>query len=1566
MLPEQQERIMGYFIEEARDHLNTIEQGLLSLQNTIEDPELVNELFRAAHSVKGGAAMLGLTSIQHIAHRLEDNFKILQEGNIKVDQELESVFLRVFDTLQALLEQLGTVGLQEEFATHKLEEVEPLFAELNLRLMGGIPEVVPTKVLAIATASSPSKRPRKNRSSATEESAMQLVFNADVTKLLRSILEEFKQPDTPESRKELTKICRQLKRAGESFELRNWLQLIEVTENVIGFSGNNYRTIAPIIIKEIKQAQELVLAFRESEIVVAENLQNLLPTPAKVVADLEELLSFTETDTQLIDNDKIEDINEPLFEWNEETSQGSWENSDTGLKSGLNINSSEPTWWDEEHWSQKEEPNTLYSDENEELNLMELHQKRGPEVGMAELNSLADLFEEIPDLEESWDDNNIEGFSLPTFLPEESLDVREEGDRSEDFTDLLFDDDEIGEISEVTSTQTDELSSLFGEDFFLNLKEINDRDKTDTALGLEELRETPVIRYFPEIEQINDFEDLLATTDKAPESTALETDLELHWLEETSDIEEDTSSISEASESLTELFASLGETELPEFGNSAFVSAPKNRKSTTPNSKKSEQKLESLLIEFGEENAEDVILETNPDKNTPVSVNETIEISSEDIDLESLFTEISNSSSSFNLQNNTNDIPGSILDNQEEFTETMDMDLEALFGFSDAEETQSSVVTDNETTAGDIDWLESLLDNDTQTENIEAQSTELLGETAQIPRTSEDTDEEILALLDGFTELEETESETLGLVENFDQLLDSIDALPLTNTFLEETALSREEAEQLLAGIDLKALEVFYPAFDDLETLLKTDSLIATGATTSIDVYTELELLLKQGETQDENGKTPEIISAKDSGVKPLSVEPEIISAKDSDFEPMIDEPGAIAFGSSAAIASYSTSSNNETIPRQKPRQQRRMTEQTMRVPVKQLDNLSNLMGELVVNRNSLEQDQERMRQFLENLLHQVTLLSDVSQRMQDFYERSLLEIALLANRQQARSPWRSSNEDTGHGGGEWRPEEMDRFTPFHSLAQEIIELIVRVRESAADIEFLVDEADQVTRQLRQVTTQLQEGLTKARMMPLAHTTDRLHRAVRDISVKCGKKAQLIVEGKEILIDKMLQEQLYDPMTHLVNNAITHGIETPEIRQAAGKPPTGRITIRAFHQGNQTVISISDDGAGINPDIVKSKAVKKNLITAAQAKKISRAEVYEMLFLPGFSTKDEADDFSGRGVGMDVVRTNLTEIRGSISIDSTIGKGTVFTIRLPLVLSISKALCCISDRARIAFPMDGVEDMFDVPNEHVQKGRDGESSIEWRGSLLPFRHLRELLKYGRHIGRGFYGGSGTEDDLISVVVLRSGGSFLAVQVDQVSTEQEIVIKQLEGPIPKPMGIAGATVLGDGRIVAIADVLELIDLATGDPDMVPLKPGGDIVDVDTSEPEEPTVLIVDDSITVRSLLSITFEKSGYRVEQARDGKEAWEKLKSGLPCDIVFCDIEMPRMDGLELLSRMQKDPQLSHLPIAMLTSRGADRHKQMAYSLGARGYFTKPYLEEHLLDAAGRMLKGEVVAPATA
>jgi len=649
-----------------------------------------------------------------------------------------------------------------------------------------------------------------------------------------------------------------------------------------------------------------------------------------------------------------------------------------------------------------------------------------------------------------------------------------------------------------------------------------------------------------------------------------------------------------------------------------------------------------------------------------------------------------------------------------------------------------------------------------------------------------------------------------------------------------------------------------------------------------------------------------------------------------------------------------------------------------MRVSVKHLDNLNNLVGEMVVNRNSLEQAQERLRQFLDNLLYQVQQLSDVGQRMRDLYERSLLESSLLSTRRSYHlKPQKDSgfavgqSNSSGHATGEsFDALEMDRFTGFHTLSQEMIELIVRVRESASDIDFVVEESDQVTRNFRQITTQLQEGLTHARMVPFAQTADRLPRGVRDNALKYGKQAELLVEGRDTLIDKMIIEHLYDPMTHLVNNAVAHGVETAAERIAAGKPPIGKIVLRTFHQGNQTIISVSDDGAGIDQELVKSKAIAKGLITAAQAKEISRMDTYDLLFHHGFSTADQIDDLKGRGVGLDVVRSNLNEIRGVISIDSTVGKGTTFTIRLPLTLSISKALCCISNRARIAFPMDGVEDMLDVPKERVQIDAQGRPCIYWRDALLPFQPLTGLLKHGRILGRGSVYGGNQEEDIISVVVLRSTGNNLALQVDQVLGEQEIVIKQLEGPVPKPIGIAGATVMGDGRIMPIADVLELIDLAEG---RVRRDAGSSLWEMEEQLPPEaftaktePTVLIVDDSITVRELLSMTFNKVGYRVEQARDGQEAWEKLRSGLPCDLVFCDIEMPRMDGLELLSRLQKDPSLSHLPIAMLTSRGADRHRQMAVQLGAKGYFTKPYLEEALLDAAQRMLKGEVLVTKSA
>ncbi len=756
-----------------------------------------------------------------------------------------------------------------------------------------------------------------------------------------------------------------------------------------------------------------------------------------------------------------------------------------------------------------------------------------------------------------------------------------------------------------------------------------------------------------------------------------------------------------------------------------------------------------------------------------------------------------------------------------------------------------------------------------------------------------------------------------------------------------------------------------YYSFEELENLLG-ESLESPVIEDEMAIFDELAALLKSPVSLPEAEE--EKILAENIAISEPEIEDLDLHVEDEfkDLEKLLAATNqSLGAGAGSVIgAAQRMTSRNRTS---------KTFEQTMRVPIKQLDNLSNLIGELVVKRNRLEQDQERLRLFLDNLLNQVQSLSDLGGRMQDLYERTLLEGALLASRNRAsgktdiqspgHTPAQLPGTDNGNNGN-LDELEIDRFTDFHLLSQEMIELIVRVRESASDIQFVVDETEQVTRTLRQATTQLQENMTKSRMVPFAQTADRLPRAIREISLQLNKQTRLQVEGRDVLIDKMILEHLNSPMTHLVNNAITHGIENPQERQKAGKDPMGTITVRTFLQGNQTVITVADDGAGIDPGIVKNKAVQKGLITPEEAKMMTPQEVYELLFHPGFSTKDKADDFSGRGVGLDVVRTSLIDVRGSVSIDSVLGKGTTFTIRLPLTLSICKALCCISNRSRLAFSVDGLDGWKEFLPSEVQFNEEGQKCIPWYDNLLPYRPLSDLLSYNRQISRASIYGGKQEEDSISIVILRSGNTLLAVQVEQVLPEQEIVIKQIEGPVPKPPGIAGATVLGDGTIMPIGDVLELIEIATGrlrTDSVSPWRKPNQPSLTEPPEKTETTVLIVDDSITVRELLSLSFSKAGYRVEQARDGQEAWEKLRSGLPCDIVFCDIEMPRLNGLELLDNLQKDPRLAGIPVALLTSRGAERHRNLAAKLGASGYFTKPYTEKDLLDAAARMVAGEVL-----
>jgi chemotaxis protein histidine kinase CheA/ActR/RegA family two-component response regulator len=875
-------------------------------------------------------------------------------------------------------------------------------------------------------------------------------------------------------------------------------------------------------------------------------------------------------------------------------------------------------------------------------------------------------------------------------------------------------------------------------------------------------------------------------------------------------------------------------------------------------------------------------------------------------------------------------------DREETWQESeLEFDLEVV----DQENQDRTIVEAFETSTDDFDLTSFLSQIDTSTDVSNLPVSELNGSEPSVAEN-------------GFLNLDlepidATAVDPLASPSDFGEV-DEIESISLEEAFANFEVKDVDRIENLSPKLNYTGSS----SVDELEAIEQWLIQMSTQGTGNW--WDELEALLHDsGSNADEMDELAMLLAA-----DPSQIEPKNGNDDFTDIEALLQKAERELGGSPTSLSAGGKTSN-------RPRAQ--VFEQTMRVPVKQLDSLSNLVGELVVNRNSLEQEQERIRQSLDNLLYQIQQLSFLGGRMQDLYERSLLEMALNANRQSRQSLFANSNSNNSEE-SDYDPLEMDRFTKFHLISQEMIERIVRVRESASDIEYVVDENDNVARRLRQVTSQLQEGLTRSRMVPFAQAVNRLQRGVRDNALKNGKQVQLMVEGRETLIDKVLLEHLSDPLNHILNNAIAHGLETPAVRQAAGKATIGKVTINANYQGNQTLITISDDGAGINIDKVKDKAMRIGLIDAEQANSMSKLDVYDLLFHAGFSTKDQADELAGRGVGLDVVRTSLTDIRGSVTVESSLGKGTTFTIRLPLTLTICKALCCVSEKASIAFPMDGVEDTLNLSPNSIQSNEQGEKFVMWRDNLLQFRPLSELLKYNRQISRGSLYGIAKEDDTISIVVVRSGSTYIGLQVDRVLGEQEIVIKQLSAPVPKPLGIAGATVLGDGRVMPIADVIELMDLFRGEvrKEYSNIWSKQSIAPVVQEDKQEALVLIVDDSITVRELLSMTFNKAGYRVEQARDGQEAWDKLRSGLPCDLIFCDIEMPRMDGLELLSRIQKDETLNHLPVGMLTSRGADRHRQMAADLGAKGYFTKPYLEEALLEAAQRMMKGEVLLQANA
>ncbi len=621
------------------------------------------------------------------------------------------------------------------------------------------------------------------------------------------------------------------------------------------------------------------------------------------------------------------------------------------------------------------------------------------------------------------------------------------------------------------------------------------------------------------------------------------------------------------------------------------------------------------------------------------------------------------------------------------------------------------------------------------------------------------------------------------------------------------------------------------------------------------------------------------------------------------------------------------------------------VVEQTIRVATKQLEEIGDLFGELTIDRNGLNLHLQGLRQLVINLQLKVKQLEQSNFNLSEAYDASAVD------KQDPTAQIHSNPSLSSDFTSELDLLEFDRYSELHILSQEVMDTIVQIEELTTDLDLQLNEAERTNRDLNRTAKQLQTGLTQVRMRPVSELFNRFPRAIRNLSIEHSKPIDLQLKGGTTLIERSILEALNDPLMHLVRNAFDHGIEPSATRLANGKSATGKIEISATYRGNQTVITIKDDGGGIDLDKIRAK-VKKMGMDDKEIANFKDNELIDLIFEPGFSTAAKVTDLSGRGVGMDVVRTNIRALRGDISVDTKLGKGSTFTITVPFTLSVVRVLLVEVNGLWLAISSNIVEEIILLNHENIISTA-GQKMLQWDDftvRLIQPNQYLHLPEFTTQLATA----SIPTIDRPTVLMIDQGQDIVALQIDKFWGEQEVTIRQPLGSLKMPPGFTGCTILGDGRIVPLLDAIEFIRWVDGD--VATAKSVTSTLNfLDDESKAMPTIvqksriLVVDDSINVRRFVALTLEKAGYLVEQAKDGQEAVEKLQSGIQVQAVVCDVEMPRMDGYGFLATVKGLAPFKHIPVLMLTSRSGDKHRKIAMNLGASGYFSKPFKEQELL-----------------
>jgi len=602
-------------------------------------------------------------------------------------------------------------------------------------------------------------------------------------------------------------------------------------------------------------------------------------------------------------------------------------------------------------------------------------------------------------------------------------------------------------------------------------------------------------------------------------------------------------------------------------------------------------------------------------------------------------------------------------------------------------------------------------------------------------------------------------------------------------------------------------------------------------------------------------------------------------------------------------------------LPGREPQVQER--QEFARVDADLLDTLLNNAGEVSIFRSRLEQQVGSIEFNLAELGRTVTRLKEQLRKLELETEAQIL------HRHEEEHPGRS----------DFDPLELDRYSTIQQLSRAFAESVSDVGSIEGLLENLTREAQNLLLQQSRVVTELQNGLMRTRMVPFQRHVQRLSRLVRQVATDTNKKADLVVVGASGELDRQVLDRMLPPFEHMLRNSVVHGIETPEERVARGKSESGTIRVGLHREGSEMVIILEDDGRGIDVSAVRARARERGLLHAGRV--LSDEEALQLILEPGFSTASNITQHAGRGVGMDVVVNEIKKLGGALFTESQPGLGVKFTIRLPFTLAITQALIVRTGEELYALPLPSVEGVARVPRSEVQKHLAEDSPT--------FTYGKQVYRF-QHLGAFIGGGASVlpeADVSMPVILIRAGDHSTAVVTDELVGSREMVVKSVGPQIAGIRGIAGATILGDGRIVIILDLGALVRSEWRG--RKPLVEG-------PTEDRRTFALVVDDSITVRRVTQRLLERHGMRVMTAKDGVDALSILQDHLP-DVILLDIEMPRMDGYELASQVRGDARLADIPIVMITSRVGEKHRARAIELGVNDYLGKPYQENQLLDA---------------